>query len=70
MDLSLGQTSIHEDSQIKGASLHPSLFSQCIKGGVIIKLGLHDVREAAKQQDSKGYNIIGTIRFGTLSHGL
>ena len=40
-------------TQIKGASLHPSLLSQCIKGGIITKLGLHDVREAAREQDSK-----------------
>ena len=53
MDLSLGQTSIHQDSQIKGASLHPLLLSQCIKGGVIAELGLHNVGEAARKQDSK-----------------
>ena len=70
MDLSLGQTSVCQDSQIKGAPLHPSLFSQCIKGGIITKLGLHNVREAVKEQDSKGYNVIGTSGFGTLSHGL
>ena len=38
LDLSLGWTSIHQNSQIKGAPLHPLLFSQCIKGGVIAKL--------------------------------
>ena len=70
MDFSLGWTSIHQDSQIKGASLYPSLFSQCIKGGIIAKLGLHDVREAVKELNSKGYNVIGTSGFGTLSHGL
>ena len=70
MDLSLGQTSICQDSWIKGASLHPLLFSQCIKGGVIAKLGLHNVREAAKEQNSKGYNVIGTSGFGASSHGL
>ena len=70
MDLSLGWTSVHQDSWIKGASLHPSLFSQHIKGGVITKLGLHDVREAVKEQNSKGYNVIGTSGFGALSYGL
>ena len=52
-DLSLEQTSIRQDSQIKGASLHPLLLSQCIEGGIITKLGLHNVREAAREQDSK-----------------
>ena len=75
MDLNLGWTSIHQDSQIKGASLHPLLFSQCIKGGVIAKLGLHDVREAVKEQNSKGYKVIGTSGFGAsesqvMSNGL
>ena len=70
MDLSLGQTSICQDSQIKGAPLYPSLFSQHIKGGIIAKLGLHDVREAVKEQNSKGYNVIGTSRFGASSYGL
>ena len=71
MDLSLGQTSICQDSRIKGASLHPSLFSQCIENGVITKLGLHNVREAVKEQDKqKDTNIIGTSRFGTSSHRL
>ena len=49
MDLSLGWTSVCQDSQIEGASLHPSLFGQCIKGGIIAKLGLHEIREAAKE---------------------
>ena len=49
MDLRLGQTSIRQDSRVKGASLHPSLFSQSIKGGVITKLGPHDVRETVKE---------------------
>ena len=48
-DLRLGWTSIRQDSWVKGASLHPSLFSQSIKGGVITKLGLHDVRETVKE---------------------
>ena len=64
-DLSLGWTSVHQDSWIKGAPLHPSLLSQCIKGGIITKFGLHNVREAVKEQNSKGYNVIGTSRFGT-----
>ena len=53
MDLSLGWTSIHQGCQIKGASLHPSLLSQCIEGGVIAELRLHNVGEAARKQDSK-----------------
>ena len=57
MDLRLGWTSICQDTQVKGASLHPSLFSQSIKGGVITKLGLHNVRETVKEQNNKGYNI-------------
>ena len=53
MDLSLGWTSFHQDSWIKDASLHPLLLSQCIEGGIIAKLGLHSVREAVREQDSK-----------------
>ena len=48
-DLGLGQPSICQDSQVKGASLHPSLFSQSIEGGIITKLGLHNVRETVKE---------------------
>ena len=75
MDLSLGWTSICQDSQIKGASLHPSLFSQCIKGGVIAKLALHDVRKAAKEQNSKGYKCnrykwVWNIESWVMSNGL
>ena len=70
MDLSLGWTSICQDSWIKGASLHPSLFSQSIKGGVIAKLGLHNVRETVKEQDNKGYNVIDTNGFGALRYRL
>ena len=75
-DLSLGWTSIRQDSWIKGASLHPSLFSQCIKGGVITKLGTSQCKgscKGTKQQrnkTAKDKNIIGMSRFGTLSHGL
>ena len=48
-DLGLGWTSIHQDSLVKGASLHPSLFCQSIMGGVIAKLGVHNVRETVKE---------------------
>ena len=57
MDLRLRWTSICQDSWVNGASLHPSLFSQSIKGGVITKLGLHNVREAVKEQNNKGYYV-------------
>ena len=63
-DLSLGWTSISQDSWIKGASLHPSLFSQCIKSGIITKLGLHNVRETVKEWNNKGYNVIDMSGFG------
>ena len=56
-DLGLGRTSICQDSWVKGASLHPSLFHQSIKGGIITKLGLHNVGETVKEQNNKGYNI-------------
>ena len=49
MDLGLGWTSTCQDSWVKGASLHPSLFCQSIEGGVITKLGLHNVRETVKE---------------------
>ena len=68
--LALDGLPVRQDSRIKGAPLHPSLFSQRITGGVITKLGLHKVREAVKEQNSKGYNVIGTSGFGASSYGL
>ena len=56
-NLRLGQTSIHQDPGIKSTSLHPSLCHQSIKGGVVAKLGLHNVGETVKEQNNKGYNI-------------
>ena len=52
MDLGLGQTPIHQDPGIKGTSLHPLLFCQSIEGGVVTKLGLHNVGQTKgmKQQ--------------------
>ena len=35
MNLSLGQTPIHQDPGIKSTSLHPPLFHQSIEGGVV-----------------------------------
>ena len=55
--LDLDRLLSRQDSRVKGASLHPLLFSQSIKGGVITKLGLHNVRETVKEQNNKGYNI-------------
>ena len=49
MDLGLGWTSVHQDPWVKGASLHPSLFCQSIEGGVVTKLGLHNVGETVKE---------------------
>ena len=72
MDLSLGWTSVFK---IEGASLHPSLFSQCIKGGIIAKLGLHDVREAAKEKKQQRiqhnrYKQVWSIESRVTSNGL
>ena len=73
MALSLGWTSICQDSWVKGASLHPLLFSQSIKGGIITKLGLHDVRETVKEQNNKGYNVrykwVWSIEVWVMSNG-
>ena len=49
MDLGLGQTPIHQDPGIKSTSLHPSLFCQSIEGGIVAKLGLHNVGETVKE---------------------
>ena len=48
-DLGLGQTPIHQDPGIKSTSLHPLLFHQSIEGGVVTKLGLHNVGETVKE---------------------
>ena len=74
MDLSLGQTSIHQDSRIKGAPLHPSLFSQSIKGGIITKPGLYNVREnckGMKQQriQHNRYKWVWSIKVWVMSNG-
>ena len=49
MNPGLGQTPIHQDPGIKGTSLHPSLFCQSIEGGIVTKLGLHNVGETVKE---------------------
>ena len=57
MNLSLGWTPIHQDPGIKSTSLHPLLFCQSIKGGIVTKLGLHNIRETVKEQNNKRYNM-------------
>ena len=49
MDLSLGQTPICQDPGIKSTSLHPLLFCQSIEGGIVAKLGLHNIGETVKE---------------------
>ena len=53
VNLSLGWTSVCQDSQVKGAPLHPLLLSQCIKSGIIAKLGFHNVGEATREQNNR-----------------
>ena len=48
-NLGLGWTPVCQDPGIKSTSLHPSLFCQGIEGGVVTKLGLHNVGEAVKE---------------------
>ena len=48
-NLSLGWIPICQDPGIKSTSLHPLLFCQSIEGGVVTKLGLHNVGEAVKE---------------------
>ena len=48
-NLSLGWTPICQDPGIKSTSLHPLLFCQSIEGGVVTKLGLHNIRETVKE---------------------
>ena len=48
-NLRLGQTPISQDPGIKSTSLHPSLFCQSIEGGIVTKLGLHNVGETVKE---------------------
>ena len=56
-NLSLGRTPVHQDPGIKSTSLHPLLFHQSIEGGVVTKLGLHNIGETVKEQNNKRYNI-------------
>ena len=49
MNLSLGWTPVRQDPGIKSTSLHPLLFHQSIEGGVVAKLGLHNIRETVKE---------------------
>ena len=73
MDLGLGWTPICQDPGIKSTSLHPSLFHQSIKGGIVAKLGLHNVGETVKEQNNKGYNIrykqVCSIEMQVMSNG-
>ena len=48
-NLSLGQTPVRQDPGIKSTSLHPLLFCQGIKGGIVAKLGLHNIEETVKE---------------------
>ena len=56
-NLSLGWTPIRQDPGIKSTSLHPLLFCQSIKGGIVAKLGLHNIRKTVKEQNNKRYNM-------------
>ena len=71
-NLSLGQTPIHQDPGIKSTSLHPSLFCQSIKGGIVTKLGLHNIGETVKEQNNKRYNMrfnwVWSIEVWAMSH--
>ena len=49
VNLSLGWTPIHQDLGIKSTSLHSSLFCQSIEGGIVAKLGLHNIGETVKE---------------------
>ena len=69
MNLSLGWTLIHQDPGIKSTSLYPSLFCQSIEGGVVTKLGLHNIGETVKERNNKRYNMVIT-RFGASRYGL
>ena len=73
MNLSLGQTPICQDPGIKSTSLHPSLFHQSIEGGIVAKLGLHNIGETVKERNNKGYNIrydwVWSIEVWVMSHG-
>ena len=74
-DLGLGRTPICQDRGIKSTSLHPSLFCQSIKGGIVTKHGLHDVGETVKDETTKdttlGINEFGASRYGlqAMGHG-
>ena len=48
-NLRLGRIPICQDPGIKSISLHPLLFCQSIEGGVVTKLGLHNVGETVKE---------------------
>ena len=57
MNLNLGWTPIHQDPGIKSTSLHPSLLCQSIKGGVVTKLGFHNIGKTVKERNNKRYNM-------------
>ena len=48
-NLSLGRPPVHQDPGIKSTSLHPLLFCQSIEGGIVTKLGLHNIGETVKE---------------------
>ena len=48
-NVSLGWTPICQDPGIKSTSLHPLLFCQSIEGGIVAKLGLHNIGETVKE---------------------
>ena len=48
-DLGLGWTSIHQEPRVECAPLGFTLVGQCIECGVIAKLKLHYVGEAARE---------------------
>ena len=72
MNLSLGRTPVHQDPGIKSTSLHPSLFHQSIEGGIVTKLGLHNIGETVKEQNNKRYNMmfnqVWSIEVWAMSH--
>ena len=56
-DLSLGRTPVCQDPGIKSTSLHPVLFCQSIKGGIVTKPGLYNIGETVKERNNKRYNM-------------
>ena len=50
-DFASGWTTIHQDSRVKVASLHPALLRECIEGAIVTEFRFYNVRKTAKMNE-------------------